>query len=150
MIVYRWTGLESKVLREAMQCSIEGFAKRVGVGVRTVADWEARGKAAVMRPSSRALLDKALMNAPAEVLARFQRTMEGFPSGGEQPATGLLPTVTLANDALDVVPTVGVSMPQITSGCQPGPPPERSFSCHSLVAHLSQASGPGQSPPPWV
>lgn len=40
--VRRWTGLEAKLLREALRLSVRDFAAYLGVGMRTVNKWEAR------------------------------------------------------------------------------------------------------------
>jgi len=34
--VYRWTGREAKLLRQALRFSVHDFAARLGVGIRTV------------------------------------------------------------------------------------------------------------------
>jgi DNA-binding transcriptional regulator YiaG len=40
--VYRWTGREAKLLRQALRFSVRDFAARLGVGMRTINRWEAR------------------------------------------------------------------------------------------------------------
>ena len=69
--VYRWTGREAKLLREALRLSIRDFAARLGVGVRTVNKWEARQADITPLPYVQQVLDTALERASDEVKARF-------------------------------------------------------------------------------
>ncbi|WP_174186006.1 helix-turn-helix domain-containing protein [Nocardia barduliensis] len=98
MIIYRWTGVESKALRDAMLLSVEKFAARTGISARSVTNWELQGVSAHMRPSSRELLDQALAEASPEVIARFERAIAEIGSQRDEPEDGLPVTVTLAND----------------------------------------------------
>jgi transcriptional regulator with XRE-family HTH domain len=66
-----WTGAQTKVLRQAMRLSIRAFAAHLGIGVRTVNKWEARGHTITLLPDTQALLDTALDRAPDDVKARF-------------------------------------------------------------------------------
>ncbi|MGY1941653.1 helix-turn-helix domain-containing protein [Nocardia gipuzkoensis] len=77
MIIDRWTGLESKALREAMLLSIEKFAATTGIAARTVANWEHQGDSARLRPSSQQLLQTALAHAAPEVIARYAYVLPG-------------------------------------------------------------------------
>ncbi|WP_280312910.1 helix-turn-helix domain-containing protein [Nocardia abscessus] len=98
MIIYRWTGVETKALRDAMHLGVEKFSARTGIGARTITNWELQGASAQLRPSSQELLAKVLTEAPPEVIARFERALAGIGSPRDQPDPGLPPTVTLAND----------------------------------------------------
>jgi hypothetical protein len=69
--VYRWTGREAKLLREALRLSVCDFAARLGVGVRTVNKWEARQADITPLPHMQEVLDTALFRASNEVKARF-------------------------------------------------------------------------------
>ena len=40
--VRRWTGLEAKLLREALRLSVRDFAAHLGVGTRTINKWKSR------------------------------------------------------------------------------------------------------------
>ena len=62
--VPRWTGAETKALRQAMRLSIRAFAAHLGVDARTVNKWEARGSTITLRPDTQALMDTALSRAP--------------------------------------------------------------------------------------
>ncbi|MCX4094482.1 helix-turn-helix domain-containing protein [Nocardia sp. alder85J] len=73
MITYRWTGIEIRQLRDAMQLSIDEFANLVQVSSRSVEGWESAGAGASLRPSSKRQLDKALAEASPNVVARFAR-----------------------------------------------------------------------------
>ncbi|MEU1549088.1 hypothetical protein [Nocardia sp. NPDC005745] len=98
MIIYRWTGVESRALREAMLLSVEKFAAKMGISSRSVTNWELQGVSAHMRPSSRELLDTALAEASPEVVARFERVLAEIGSQRDEPEGGSPVTVTLTND----------------------------------------------------
>jgi transcriptional regulator with XRE-family HTH domain len=69
--VQRWTGAETKALRQAMRLSIRAFAAHLGVDARTVNKWEARGTTITLLPDTQAVLDTALNRAPDDVKTRF-------------------------------------------------------------------------------
>ncbi len=69
--VRRWTGLETKLLREALRLSVRDFAAYLGVGMRTVNKWEARLADITLRPHMQEVLDTALIRASDEAQARF-------------------------------------------------------------------------------
>lgn len=69
--VHRWTGRETKQLREALRMTQRQFAEHLGVSDRAVAKWEAGGAEYVPRPETQALLDTALARASAEEHERF-------------------------------------------------------------------------------
>jgi transcriptional regulator with XRE-family HTH domain len=69
--VQRWTGAETKALRQAMRLSIRAFAAHLGVDARTVNKWEARGNTITLLPDTQAVLDTALNRAPDDVKTRF-------------------------------------------------------------------------------
>lgn len=75
--VREWTGLEAKALRAALRMTIQEFADYLGVGMRTVARWEARGRDIQPQPQTQAILDTALTKAPSDVRARFTATISG-------------------------------------------------------------------------
>ncbi|MCP2319012.1 hypothetical protein APR12_004375 [Nocardia amikacinitolerans] len=106
MIIYRWTGVESKALREAMLLSVDKFAARTGISARAVGNWELQGASAQLRPSSRELLEKALAEAPPEVVARFERALAGIESPRDEADPGLPQTVTLAQDTPNRSPVI--------------------------------------------
>jgi hypothetical protein len=91
MSINRWTGIETKALREAMMLSVDDFAAAVGLGVRTVWLWESQGATACMRTSSTALLNKTLAAAPAAVIERFDRALAARNSRQPQPDPVLPP-----------------------------------------------------------
>lgn len=74
--VQRWTGAETKALRQAMRLSIRAFAAHLGVDARTVNKWEARGNAITLLPDTQALLDTALDRAPDHVQTRLALTLD--------------------------------------------------------------------------
>jgi transcriptional regulator with XRE-family HTH domain len=70
--VQRWTGREARALRLALRLSVRAFAAALGVGVRTVASWEADGAHLQPRPEMQAVLDTALRRADDEAKHRFR------------------------------------------------------------------------------
>ncbi|MGH3868682.1 MAG: hypothetical protein ACRDQ4_21695 [Pseudonocardiaceae bacterium] len=101
--VERWTGAETKALRQAMRLSIRAFAAHLGVDARTVNKWEARGATITLLPDTQALMDTALSRAPDDVKTRFTQTLNS--SGQQQPTN---PTEREVNEALSrsgAVPT---------------------------------------------
>ena len=71
--VQRWTGAETKALRQAMRLSIRVFAEYLGVDARTVNKWEARGSTITLLLNTQALLDTALSRASDDVKTRFNQ-----------------------------------------------------------------------------
>ncbi|MGV9318239.1 SUMF1/EgtB/PvdO family nonheme iron enzyme [Streptomyces sp. NPDC003660] len=71
MDVVRWTGRETKALRDAMRLTQRDFAYRIPVSDRMVRYWEAGDENAVPRPAKQAALDTLLARAGAEVQQRF-------------------------------------------------------------------------------
>ena len=69
--VYRWTGREAKLLRQALRLSIRDFAARLGIGVRTVNKWEARQADITPLPHMQEVLDTALSRTSDETKTRF-------------------------------------------------------------------------------
>lgn len=81
--VHRWTGRETKQLREALRMTQRLFAEHLGVSDRAVAKWESGGADYVPRPETQALLDTALARTTSEERERFHSrgTPEGAPLG---------------------------------------------------------------------
>ncbi|MGQ0718296.1 MAG: helix-turn-helix domain-containing protein [Pseudonocardiales bacterium] len=107
--VHRWTGRETKLLREALRLSVRDFADRLGVGVRTVNKWEARQLDITPLPYMQEVLDTALARASDEVKARFAAaTRADVPEHGTAQLSGppvraaMLPVV--VNGRLVLVP----------------------------------------------
>lgn len=69
--VHRWTGRETRLLREAMRMSVRDFAAYLGISDRAVSKWERAGEDLCPRPDSQAVLDTVLARCPAEAKARF-------------------------------------------------------------------------------
>ncbi|MBQ1058196.1 helix-turn-helix domain-containing protein [Micromonospora sp. C32] len=72
--VQRWTGRETRALRQALRLSIRDFSAHLGVAERTVSKWEAALDAACPRPEMQAALDTALGAAGEDVRSRFAST----------------------------------------------------------------------------
>lgn len=80
--VHRWTGRETKQLREALRMTQRLFAEHLGVSDRAVAKWESGGVDYVPRPETQALLDTALARASNEEAERFHsQTASGSARG---------------------------------------------------------------------
>ncbi|WP_246835329.1 DUF5919 domain-containing protein [Micromonospora sp. MH33] len=92
--VHRWTGRETRALRQALRMSIREFSAHLGVAERTVSKWEAGQKAVRPRLEMQAALDTALSKAGEDVRDRFTvmlHTDESRPvSGAVQPDLGTL------------------------------------------------------------
>ncbi|MEU4113336.1 NUDIX domain-containing protein [Kitasatospora sp. NPDC028055] len=69
-VVVTWTGASACQLQEALRDTNEAFAGRLGIGLRTVANWH-QNPELVPRPEMRQLLDKALETAAPAVQKRF-------------------------------------------------------------------------------
>ncbi|WP_280445617.1 helix-turn-helix domain-containing protein [Nocardia brasiliensis] len=100
MIIYSWTGIECRALRDAMRMSVGDFAKELDVSARSIEGWEAQGATARLRGSSQRLLEKALADAPECVVARFARALGAEHDALSQVDPGSSRTVTLANGTL--------------------------------------------------
>lgn len=75
--IRKWTGRESRALREAMRLSTREFAGQLGMSDRQVSKWEARDSGISPRPDSQAILDTKLRQASDEVRARFELILDG-------------------------------------------------------------------------
>lgn len=71
-VVGTWTGHEAKALRCALRMTVQLFAERIGVAVRTAAYWESRGAAVRPQPDTQAALDTLLTRCDADTDARFR------------------------------------------------------------------------------
>ncbi|HEX6968126.1 MAG TPA: DUF5919 domain-containing protein [Micromonosporaceae bacterium] len=72
--IQKWSGRETRALREAMRMSIREFASYIGVSERTVSKWEADEVSP--RPEMQAALDTALKRSSGEVRQRFNSAIE--------------------------------------------------------------------------
>ncbi|MGH3615126.1 MAG: helix-turn-helix domain-containing protein [Pseudonocardia sp.] len=79
--VQRWTGMETKALRQAMRQTVRGFAEHLGVEPRTVAKWENRGATITLLPESQSMLDTALRRVSEETQERFEASIGGQHGG---------------------------------------------------------------------
>ncbi len=75
--VRKWTGRESRALREAMRVSQRDFADQLGVSAKSIANWESGGADFVPRPDSQAILDTKLRQVSDEVRSRFELILSG-------------------------------------------------------------------------
>ncbi|MDH2390867.1 helix-turn-helix transcriptional regulator [Streptomyces sp. HNM0663] len=71
----RWSGRESRLLREAMRMSLRRFAAHLGMSDRAVSNWESGGATCHPSTESQAVLDTALARASDEVKARFAEAL---------------------------------------------------------------------------
>ncbi|MGL5861096.1 MAG: SUMF1/EgtB/PvdO family nonheme iron enzyme, partial [Phycicoccus sp.] len=70
-LVTRWTGRETRALREALRMTTAELGMRLGVSDRIVARWESRGETANIRPVNQASLDTLLSTSDDEAHGRF-------------------------------------------------------------------------------
>ena len=76
-----WTGREAGKLRAALRMSQREYAAYLGAAPRTVANWESRGKAAVISKELQAVLDTALDRAGQDIQHRFAMLINGGHAG---------------------------------------------------------------------
>jgi len=69
--VPQWSGREVRALRAARRMSLREFADHLGVSRRTIAKWEAGGRAISPGPENQEALDSSLALAGPDVRARF-------------------------------------------------------------------------------
>jgi hypothetical protein len=69
-VIKSWTGAEADALRHALRMSNEDFAERLGVSVRTVANWRSR-PGIVLTPPMQSTMDTALARAPEPARTLF-------------------------------------------------------------------------------
>jgi DNA-binding transcriptional regulator YiaG len=86
--VGRWTGRESRALREALRMSVRVFAEHLGVGVSAVSGWEHRSTPAPPSLATQAVLDQALKLADADAKTRFCLILASDPHDASSAGTG--------------------------------------------------------------
>ena len=87
--IRKWTGRESRALREAMRLSQRDFASQLGISGRSVSKWESLGAKFVQRPESQEILDTKLRQVSDEVRARFELILAAAPTNDQTaPDTG--------------------------------------------------------------
>jgi transcriptional regulator with XRE-family HTH domain len=86
--VRQWTGRETAVLRAALRLSLRDFAAKLGVDIRTITKWQARGTGVVLRPHMQQVLDIALEQAGEATKSRFADMLreEGALFGSSAPS----------------------------------------------------------------
>ncbi len=84
--VQRWTGRESRALREAMRMSTRSFSGRLGISDRSVTKWESG--VTVPRADSQEILDTMLGRASADELARFELFLADEPAEATEAISG--------------------------------------------------------------
>lgn len=99
--VERWTGAETQALRQAMRLSLRDFAAHLGVAIRTVSKWEARGASIQLRPDSEGILDTALSRTSDEVKTRFYQLL-----GGHSTNKNVLPEASAESSDAVFVPVI--------------------------------------------
>ncbi|MET8987780.1 transcriptional regulator [Nonomuraea wenchangensis] len=85
-VVTDWTGTLAALLRQAYHSSQDEFAKRLGVGLRTVQKWE-KYPDLKPEPLQQQMLDMFLWQAPEHVKARFGLLLQGPPASTPPPPT---------------------------------------------------------------
>jgi transcriptional regulator with XRE-family HTH domain len=161
--VQKWTGRETRALREALRMSGREFAARLGITERTVAKWERPGQIkTTLRPNSQAMLDTMLANAPQDARTRFETARiaarpDRAPEANGEITAAAQPAITQANDTRNSAPArtspgdlAGGSPPSPESSVQnagddDGPVNRREFgiSAMGLLASSVAAPAPG-------
>ncbi len=77
----KWTGRESRALREAMRLSQRDFANDLGISAKSVGNWESGGAGFVQSLESQAILDTKLRQVSDEVRARFEMILDANYAG---------------------------------------------------------------------
>jgi len=90
-----WTGRDATTLRKALRMTTDGFAARLQVAPRTVANWAANPEM-VPRLGAQDELDRLLAAAPAEVQAHLDGA--AFATGGEAAQVLRVAIAILAHD----------------------------------------------------
>lgn len=70
-LVTRWTGRETKALREALRMTTAEMGHKLGVSDRIVARWESTYETTTIRPVNQAALDTLLAMSDSDVHGRF-------------------------------------------------------------------------------
>lgn len=86
--VGRWTGRESRCLRQALRLTVRSFAEDLGVSPRTVTKWETIGSSRKPRPEMQAALDTMLERASESERARFHETIANGTDSQPPPERG--------------------------------------------------------------
>ncbi|SCL19878.1 Helix-turn-helix domain-containing protein [Micromonospora inyonensis] len=71
VVVGRWTGRETRALREALRMTVHDFARHLGVAAATVSGWEHHHTPTPPKMATQAALDEALTLADTDTKARF-------------------------------------------------------------------------------
>ncbi|MEV6690353.1 DUF5919 domain-containing protein [Micromonospora sp. NPDC051196] len=87
--VHRWTGRETRALRQALRMSIRDFSAHLGVAERTVSKWEAGQETVRPRPEMQAALDTVLGTSADDARSRFDSALAAVDG---QPKAVLMPS----------------------------------------------------------
>lgn len=108
--VPKWSGRETRALREALRMSLRDFAVHLGISDRMVSKWEAGGANTSPRPVNQQALDTCLQRADAAAQQRFEALLHRVQSSTVQ-SSKQVPTPSTAVAAVSVRPAV----PQVAS-----------------------------------
>jgi transcriptional regulator with XRE-family HTH domain len=117
--VGRWTGRETRSLREALRLTVRDFAEDLGVSPRTISKWEAGGSAHCPRPELQAALDTMLARATDEDRQRFQEAPRLNSSGPQRAEPERAPrpiTLLQARNANSLSLSGGADLPYMRVG----------------------------------
>jgi hypothetical protein len=76
VVVGRWTGRQTRALREALRLSAREFAEHLGVTASTVSGWENPRTVTPLRLATQVVLDQALKLADPDARARFAALLD--------------------------------------------------------------------------
>lgn len=80
----RWTGRETRALREALRLSVRDFAAHLGVGTRTVANWESGRETICPRHEMQVALDTTLSRLTDDTRTRFTALVQSACTTGSR------------------------------------------------------------------
>ena len=75
-MVQRWSGRETRALRNALRLTVRAFADQIGVSHRMISKWEKAGEQTHPRPANQAALDTLFATAPPEAKERFLASLQ--------------------------------------------------------------------------
>jgi hypothetical protein len=127
-----WTGQTASALQAALRLSNEGFAKKLGIGARTVSAWHQKPD---LRPQSemQQILDATLERATDAERARFAELT------GEAPAAGRPSDTAGADSRLAADPHIGAALEWIDRHAQWTPGTSRRAVASRVASVDSQA-----------
>lgn len=103
MQVRKWTGREATALQAAMRMTNDAFAEKLGIAVRTVANWHKQPDL-TPRSEMQQLLDTLLEQASTAEIARFRSQLDtSEPEAASEDAEALRAAIAIVTNAHEVL-----------------------------------------------